>query len=61
VMVEAAFRELKSRRHIVHGCGVISLLLKEARGSAQDFLARFDRSFAKHHQRWYRGMALLLY
>jgi hypothetical protein len=55
-MIEAALRELERGGDIVHGCGIVSLLLKKARGGTQDFLAgflsrfvtRIDGSFAKH-------------
>ena len=64
VMIETAFGELERSGDIVHGSGIVSLLLKQAGGGAENFLARFvtrflaafDVSFAKHHQRWYRGM-----
>jgi hypothetical protein len=64
VVIEAALGEFERRRHIIHGSGIVSPLLKETGGGTQDFLARleprflptFDGSFAKHHQRWYRGM-----
>jgi hypothetical protein len=58
VVIEAAFGELEGGGDVVHGSGIVSLLLKEARGGAQDFLAwlltgflmTFDDSFATHHQ-----------
>jgi hypothetical protein len=64
VVIEAALGELERGGDIVHGSGIVSLLLKKAGGSAENFLARFvseflaafDSSFAKHNQRWYRGM-----
>jgi hypothetical protein len=53
VVVEAAFGKFERSRHIVHRSGIVSLLLKQAGGGAQDFLARFltrlDGSFPKHH------------
>jgi hypothetical protein len=69
VMIEPALGQLERGRHIVHGSAIVSLLLKETGSSAQDFLsrfltslvARFNGSFAKHHQRWYRGMGSGLY
>jgi hypothetical protein len=30
-------------------------MLEEPGSRPQDFLAGFNRSFAMHHQRWYRG------
>ena len=39
MMVEAALGEFERGGHIVHRGGVVSLLLEEAGGRAQDFLA----------------------
>jgi hypothetical protein len=58
VVIEAALGKLERGGDIVHGSGIVSALLKEAGGGAQDFLAglltgfltTFDGSFAKHHQ-----------
>ena len=66
VVIEAALGKLERGGHIVHGSGIVSALLKQASGGAQNFLARFwpeflttfNRSFAKHHHRWYRGMGV---
>jgi hypothetical protein len=73
VVIEAALGEFEGGGDIVHGSGIVSLLLKESGGGAQDFpagfleesltrfLGRSDGSFAKHHQRWYRGIGSGLY
>jgi hypothetical protein len=61
VVVEAALRELERGGDVVHGGGVVALLLEQAGGSAQNFLAGFNGSFAEHHLRWYRGMGFGLY
>jgi len=58
VMVETAFAQLERGGDVVHGGGVVSLLLKETRSGAQDFLTRFrpgfvplvEGGFAKHHR-----------
>ena len=44
VMVEAALAELERGGDVVHGSGVVSALLKQARGGAQDFLPGINRS-----------------
>jgi len=49
VVIEAALGKLERGGDIVHGSGIVSALLKEAGGGAQDFLARFDGSFAERH------------
>jgi hypothetical protein len=45
VMIEASLGKLESGGDIVHRGGIVSLLLKEASGSAQDFLARLLTRF----------------
>ena len=58
VMIEAALGKLERGGHIIHGGGIVSLLLKKARGGTKDFLAGFlpgflpmiDGSFAKHSE-----------
>jgi hypothetical protein len=69
VVIEAALGKLEGGGNIVHGSGIVSLLLKEPGGGSQDFLAgfrtefrtTFNGSFAEHHQRWYRGKGSGLY
>src|SRR5450631_2208865 len=56
VVIKPALGELERGGDVVHRSGIVPLLLKEAGGSAQDFLTWLDGSFAEHHQRWYRGM-----
>src|SRR6266436_7622028 len=58
VVIEAALGEIERGGDIVHGSGIVSLLLKKARGGTQDLLARLlarlvtrvDGSFAKHSE-----------
>jgi hypothetical protein len=54
VVVEASFGELERGGDIVHRRSVIALLLKKTSGSTKNFLARFNRGFAMHPERWYR-------
>jgi hypothetical protein len=44
-MIETAFGKLERGGDIVHRGGIVSLLLKEASGGAQDFLTRFRARF----------------
>ncbi len=45
VMIEAALGELERGGDIVHGSGIVSLLLEKARGGTQDLLARLLPGF----------------
>ena len=38
MVIQPALAELQSGRNIIHGSGVVSTLLEEAGGGAQDFL-----------------------
>src|SRR5258708_2277653 len=55
MVIEPALRQLHGGGDVVHRGGIVSLLLKQARGRAQNFLARFNGRFAVHYSRWYRG------
>jgi RNA polymerase sigma factor (sigma-70 family) len=48
MVIEPTLRQLQGSRYIVHGRGIVTLLLKQAGGSAKDFLTRFDGSLAWH-------------
>src|SRR5579884_2881384 len=48
MMVEPAFAQPQGRSDVVHRRAVITLLLKQARRGAQNFLARISRSFTGH-------------
>ena len=48
MVVEAALAELQRRGHVIHRGGIVAALLEQARGRAQDVLARVERSFASH-------------
>ena len=48
VVVETALAELQRGGHIVHGRGIVSLLLKQAGRGAKDFLAWVEGRFSGH-------------
>ena len=52
MMVEATLAEFEGGGDVVHGSGVVSALLKQASGGAQDFLPGINRSFAWHRVPW---------
>ncbi len=52
VVIEAALAEFQGAGDVIHGGGVIAALLKQARGSAQNFLPGIDRGFAWHRVTW---------
>src|SRR5262249_31436510 len=51
MMIEPAFAELERGGYVIHRSGVVSLLLKQARGGAQDFLARIGDGFTGHRMK----------
>ena len=55
VVVEAALAELQRGGDIVHRGGVGALLLKQARGGAQDFLSGISGCLAGHGSQYTRG------
>jgi len=52
VVVEAAFAQLEGGGDIVHGRGIVSALLEQAGGGAQNFLPGIDYGFACHRVPW---------
>jgi hypothetical protein len=73
VVIEPALRKLERCRDIIHRGGIISPLLKEARGGAQDLLSGFlprlrpgvvpgiEGSFAKRHRKMVSRNRVSLY
>ena len=52
MMVEPALGEFEGRGDVVHGGGIVPLLLKKASGGVQDVLAGINSSFAGHRRPW---------
>src|SRR5208283_4236452 len=50
MVVQTAFAELESGGDVVHGSGVVASLLKQAGGSAQDFLPGVNHGLAGHRR-----------
>jgi hypothetical protein len=63
MVVETALAEFQRCGDIVHGRGIVPLLLKQTSRGAEDLLARVERGFSGHgkniHGRGHRGLAEL--